>query len=238
LAKRYSEDGTIFLSKSMIETYYWCPYKFQMEMIHGGEDLDDNFAVAIGSRFHGFAEWFFDYCAALPPERWEEFVPNSFNRDEQEMVLWWVKEERKRYYENPEIFMPIQRELKIEYTEKCLHGIVDRIDWIDKSKNEIAVVEYKTSKSFYQPSINRQLAFYKYIWDNSIRMGNIKYIRYINPRLKIYELIPLPQGAMTRMTNKIEEIRQAIKSQDFPRKCTDVKFIHCGICHPDEVGEI
>jgi hypothetical protein len=232
---RFNNNGTLFLRKSMVETYNMCPYKFKVEWIEG-VGIEENYIMAIGTRFHEFAYWFFDVCQAWHPDKWCELVPSSFNDDEQDMVAWWIDQEYKRYWDNPKLFMPAKREIKLEDDKLCLSGTCDRLDWYDEAHSDVIIGEYKTGESFNLDSISRQLAYYAIIWNNTIMSGNIKYMRYINPRLKKYELIPFKPNEKDKVLINISKIRGAIKNDIFPRTCSERKHIICKICTGDECG--
>jgi len=65
--------------------------------------------------------------------------------------------------------MPLMRETKLIDDKLKMCGVFDRIDKI--TNDEYAIVEYKTSKKFDKPSIQRQLTFYKVLWENTLNKG-------------------------------------------------------------------
>jgi hypothetical protein len=219
----------------MLETYSFCPYKFRVEWLEG-EGVNENYAMVVGTRFHEFAYWFFDVCQGIDPEQWIDMVPTSFTLTERDMARWWLEQEKARYDTDPSIFTPLQREIRLNDDDLCLTGTCDRIDVFDKDANELIVVEYKTGASFNIDAIRRQLAFYKLMWDNSINMGNIKYMRYINPRIKKYELIEFREDAIDGVLRQISTLRKAIREDIFPHRCSPVKHALCMLCDADECG--
>lgn len=235
---KFNPDGKLYLRKSMIESYNFCPYQFRRAWIEGVQQ-EANYKMIIGTRFHEFAFWFFDVCQAVPCESWEEFIPSAFYPYEQEMVAWFIEKERERFYQcnqDYELFMPIAREIKLEDTELVLTGTCDRFDWYDKEKGHIAVTEYKTGASYDERSIINQLVFYKLIWENNIGLGDIRYLRYINPRRKDYKIIPLPMNCEDKVYLNISALRKAMREDIFPRRCSEVKHIICGLCSAEECG--
>jgi hypothetical protein len=229
---KYSADGKLYIRKSMIETHSFCPRKFRIEWIEG-EGIQENYTMVVGTRFHEFAYWFFDICQGIDPSQWTELVPSSFTLTERDMARWWLEKERERYEHDPDLFMPLQREIKLVDDDLCLTGTCDRIDSFGE---DLIVVEYKTGASFNLDSIHRQLAFYKLLWDNTINMGNIKYMLYINPRIQKYELIEFREDAIDGVLRQIAGLRKAIREDIFPRKCSPVKHALCMLCDAEECG--
>ena len=232
---KYNKDGKLYLRKSMLETYSFCPYKFRVEWIEGA-GVKENYVMIVGTRFHEFAYWFFDICQGVAPEQWKDLVPISFNTTERDMALWFLDKEKERYDAAPDKFMPIQREIKLVDDDLCLTGTCDRIDVLNSDTDELIIVEYKTGMGYNEESIMRQLAFYKLMWGNSINRGNIKYMRYINPRNKKYELIEFREDAIDRVLIQISQLRKAIREDIFPRKCSPVKHALCMLCDAEECG--
>lgn len=218
----------------MLESYKFCPLQFKKTYILG-EAYQDNYTLRIGTRFHDFAFWFFDHYAGFDVDEWPELVPNAFTPREQEMAHWWIMKEQQRYWENPDLFMPLKREMNITDDVLCIAGKFDRIDYVG-DKDTLAIVEYKTGKSFDLKSISRQLSFYKLIWDNVVKLGNIKYMRYINPRIEHYELIPIKPETTDSLLLDIAGMRRAIRDNIFRAECSPAKHMVCAICDIDECG--
>lgn len=235
---KLTPDGKIYLRKSMIESFNFCPMQFRKSWIEGISQ-ETNYKMIVGTRFHEFAYWFFDVCQAFPPEQWVELVPNVFTPFEQDMARWWIEQEHKRYIEldsDYEVFMPVQREIKLEDDSIAITGTCDRLDWIDKDAGIMAITEYKTGGSYDEASIIRQLAFYKLIWDNTIKLGDIKYLRYINPRRQDYKLIPMPSNVADIVYLNISKVRKAIREDILPYKCSAAKHPICNLCDAEECG--
>jgi len=197
--------------------------------------------MLIGTRFHDFANLFFDYCDNIPLHRWEEMIPEEFIEDEKQMARWFINYERSRYQRLAEDgradeWRPIKRELRMFSEDLVLEGTVDRIDWWNKEKGEISIVEYKTGTSFNKDSITRQLAFYTLLWNESIGLGRVVRMTYINPRLGVSKDIKIEPWFMDQSIKHIMKLRKAIREESFPRLCSDVKFAWCRMCSPSECG--
>ncbi|MFA5133151.1 MAG: PD-(D/E)XK nuclease family protein [Candidatus Paceibacterota bacterium] len=228
----YNDAGKLYIRKSMLETYKFCPMKFKKEYLLGHNN-SANYQMIVGTRFHEFAEWFFDIYSGIEPDRWEELVPSAFLPEEQEWAAWFIQEEYKRYNKNPEVFMPLMREMKIIDDDLCLSGTFDRVDKLD-TQDTLAIVEYKTGKSYNEESIMRQLAFYKLLWDNNVKRGNMLYMRYINPRIQKYETIKFKSNAVDKVLLDIAGMRKCLREDTFMYQCSPVKHIICHQCDMDE----
>lgn len=229
---RYNADGKLYIRKSMLETYKFCPMKFRKEYLLGQHN-GANYMMLIGTRFHEFAEWFFDVYSGIDPDRWIELVPKAFMSEEQEWAAWFIEQEYLRYQKDPDCFMPVMRETKIIDDDMCLSGTFDRVDRLNQD-NLLAVVEYKTGKSYNEDSIVRQLAFYKLLWENNMKMGTMLYMRYINPRLRKYELIKFKSNAIDKVLLDIAGMRKSLREDIFKYSCSPVKYIICHQCDLDE----
>lgn len=236
----YNSDGKLYLRKSMLEEFGFCPYRFKKVWIDGEVKIP-NQVMLVGTRFHDFAQMFFDYCHALPPHRWGEMVPKEFTVYERNMAMWFVNNERARYQRlvatgREDEWRPIQRELYMQSDELLLAGTIDRVDWWDKSKNQVCVVEYKTGGKFNRESIIKQLIFYMLLWDKTIGLGQVVMLRYVNPRLGIDQPIAIERWYMDSVFKEISKVRKAIAENVFPKKCSEIKYSMCKGCTPEECG--
>jgi CRISPR/Cas system-associated exonuclease Cas4 (RecB family) len=236
----YDKDGKIFLRKSMIEEFNFCPAKFN-KVWNLGQQTVARQIMLVGTRFHDFAEKFFDYCDVLPSDRWNEFIPVEFTKIEVEMATWFMETEKERLYSltregREDEWRPMQKELRMIHEGLRLEGTCDRIDWYDRSKDEVCVVEYKTGGSFNEESVIRQLAFYSMLWEETVGLGKVAKLLYINPRLRVRKYLTMERWHMDQMLKGISTVRKAIKNGDFPHKCSEVKYAMCHACTPDESG--
>lgn len=236
----YAPDGRMYIRKSMLEEFSFCPYKFKRVWVDGVEKRP-NYAMLMGTRFHDFAETFFDYCLGVDPERWDEFIPQQFVPTEASMAKWFIERERNRYYDlrdqnRIDEFIPITREDKMTSDTLLLTSTVDRVDWYDKEKNLISIVEYKTGKKINDESLIRQLAFYTLLWNDTRRRGDVFNLQLINPRIGVVRNYTVQQWHLDKVMREISRLRTAMKSNDYPRKCSDVKLAFCQLCTPSECG--
>jgi hypothetical protein len=236
----YNKDGILLIRKSMIEDFTFCPYRFKKTWI-------DNIAkrpnqiMLIGTRFHDFANTFFDYCGAYPPEYWDHYVPKEFIEEEQAMALWFINYERDRLEKlelegKKDLWFPLMREHKMKSEALYLEGTCDRIDWYNRDKEQVIIVEYKTGKSINDVLATRQLAFYSILWQDTMGSGEVAGLRVINPRMQIIKDYRVDNWQTNRVMRDIVTLRDAIRNNKFPAKCSEIKLAMCRACSPIEAG--
>jgi len=236
----YNSDGKLYIRKSMIEDFNFCPHRFHLTW-NEGVTRSPNQPMLIGTRFHDFAYKFFDYCDTVPPHQWEDMIPEEFIADEVKMARWFLNYERDRFQRLSEQgredeWKPIKRELNMFSEDLILEGTADRIDWWDKKKNEVSIIEYKTGTSFNKDSVTRQLAFYTLLWNDAVGLGRVVRMIYINPRLEVSKVIKIEPWFIDQAIKHIAKLRKAIRENDFPRICSEVKYAWCHVCSPTECG--
>jgi RecB family exonuclease len=223
------------LSKSAIEAFGFCPYSFWVKYIQKFK-TPPNEAMLRGTRFHDFAEKFFDKCDELPPERWEEFVDETLKEDEQEYQRWFIQKERARYEKlldegKEDYFIPVYREVHINSTDLKLHGYIDRIDCNDRHKKTFTLVEYKTSKKHKPADVKRELSYYRMLWDSEMsEEGTITQLLIINPECQEYAYYKISDRNMNAARNLMIKLREAIAADDFPRPMNTYKCQYCDLC--------
>jgi CRISPR/Cas system-associated exonuclease Cas4 (RecB family) len=197
--------------------------------------------MLMGTRFHDFADIFFEYALVVDSAKWLEFIPKEFIPEEVAMATWFVQAEQARYktlseQDRLDEFLPILREFKLNSYKLYLEGTVDRVDWIDKKKNQAVVIEYKTGRSINHESLTKQLAMYALMYHDMRLQGDIVGLRLINPRLGVIKDYKLERWHTDKVLKDIVKLRDAIRDKKFPAKCTDVKFAFCRMCTPSESG--
>lgn len=236
----------VFMRKSMLGEYSFCPYKFKISWwrkgIEGQQVWKSNWLMKIGTRFHDWAEKFWDYCDGFPMNNWEMMIPSQFTEHEREMATWFINLERDRYDDLKEQrrldeFRPLNLETKLIHKALKLSSTADRFDWHDKSKDEVTVVEYKTGNSWYVPALLSQLAFYAMLWDETVGKGHVTKLKVINPNLKRVETFHLTEKLIDSTIDDIVTLRTAMRNDGpWPRKCTARKFALCKKCKPGDTG--
>lgn len=237
---RWSGD-TPWIRKSCLEDWFWCPWKFKHVWIDENY-AEPNRAMVVGTRFHEFAEIFFDYCGAIAVEDWIECVPvDTLQPDEVEMWCWFVEMEQQRYWQlldagRIEEFQPIFREFKMENPERYLESTCDRADWECKQLGMVSLIEYKTGEKINKRSLERQLAFYSILWTDTLGIGDVTSLKLINPRMKVVQEIELKQKVVAKVLDTINLMRWAIEHNEYNRRCTQNMYPYCRVCTPQESG--
>ncbi len=230
-------DGSIpYVRKSCIEDYQWCPYKFKRVWIDKVEIVPNN-RMLMGTRFHDFAYKFFRYAGGIPSEDWLQLIPDEFVPQEYEMAEWFVMNEWRRLREinDIDLWQPIMCEQKMVNEQLHLESTVDRVDWYDREKDEVCIIEYKTGEKINWDSLQRQLAFYSLLWSTTIGLGKVTHMKLINPRIQVEEVRPLEEKYIDEVLTYVYDIRKSIENNTYDKKCSPVKFIFCRMCETDEV---
>ncbi len=236
----YTPDGKIYLRKSMIEDFAWCPWRYNLVWNENIVKRPTQ-AMLAGTRFHEFAEKFFDYCGAISMDRWDEFIPEQFKSVEVKMASWFIEYERKRYHklemqDRLDEFRPIIREHRMISHKMVMESTVDRVDWWDKQKGEVCLVEYKTGSKVNDESLIRQLSFYMILWQETMNVGNVTHFKLINPRVGVEKIYPVKMWYIDKVIREISKIRKAIAEGNYPRTCNDVKYAFCRQCSLEDAG--
>lgn len=230
------------LSKSGIGSYKFCPHQFWRQYVARDVPRKTAPALELGTRFHEFAETFFKFCDKYPQDEWDNFIPKEFSPLEVGMAAWFINNERNRYdyltgNGKEDYFMPLCCEVKIDDKKNRLVGIIDRVDWADKERNEITLVEYKTSKKIDLLTLRREFGFYAYLWSLNEETIPVKGL-IINPSVKDTAEIEITPRMIAGAKRDIEKVREAVYDIELPRKCSDAKFAVCGLCDIKDVQQI
>lgn len=223
------------LSKSAIESFGYCPYSFFLKYIQKFK-TPPNEAMLRGTRFHKFAEEFFDKCDEIAPEDWEQMIDTTLKEDEQEYQRWFIEQERNRYNKlldegNTDLFIPEFREVHFNSPELKLHGYIDRIDCNNKEKKTYTLVEYKTSKKYKPADVKRELSYYRMLWDATMAdVGTITHLLIVNPECCEYQYYKVSDRNMNAAKNMIIKVREALAKNDFPKPMNMYKCAYCDLC--------
>lgn len=231
------EKYSHFHSKSRLSLYSYCPLKYKKQYIDGIRDDTPNYSLAIGTRFHEFAYEFFPVAQQYDPSEWYSFVHDDFTDYEKRMLNWFIDTEIERLGildNDMESWYPIVREEKFINEEYQIRGIIDRIDKI--SDDAYMIVEYKTSKSIYKPSLQGEFGFYSLLLQGDDRFKDAHFIGcVINPRIQQIEF--MSPSRHSTIINRIETLNNAISNMEFKPYCTEAKFAMCnGMCEIEETN--
>lgn len=235
--------STGYIRKSMLESYEFCPRQFFHQFIEQVEK-PANQKMLIGTRFHEFAERFFDYAMVIEPEHWDELIPvNEFNDEEIEMVTWFLSFQRSRLAKlrkegRESEFCPIYRELFMLCDRVQVKSTLDGAEWVSKAEQTVRLIEYKTGSKMNTESAIRQLAFYAVLWELSGNQGTITELMLINPRLQAVFKTELTDDLKKEALVRVAKLRKAIDTNTFPYKCTDGKYAACKMCTMEELPKL
>lgn len=234
---------SLYIRKSMLESFEFCPRQFYHQFVEQ-VDRPANQKMLIGTRFHEFAERFFDYAMVFDPDDWYDFIPYDWlNSEEVQMFEWFIRYQRRRLLELREQgreneFCPIYRELYMVCDRVKLKSTLDGAEWVDKTKDTIRLVEYKTGGKANIDSAVRQLAFYAVLWELTGNPGTITELKVINPRLGITHTEPLTEEMKRYALLRVAKLRYAIDHNEFSHKCTEGKFAACRMCEMSELPRL
>lgn len=221
-----------YITKSMIFSYDFCPVQFYKQYILK-ERRPPTPAMEVGIRFHEFAERFFGMAYEVPPERWINFIPESFTPPEKEMAAYFIGNEYQRYnLLGSEDFMPMACEWWGQSENLKIRGYIDRVDYVNKDENTLRLIEYKTGKRAKFPQVRQELAFYSLLFnDVTENQYDITHFGIYYPAIKTYKEFPVRKRDVTYVTKKWDKLKNAIEKNEFPEKCNDFKRTICGLCN-------
>lgn len=234
---QYTKEGIPILRKSCLEDFSWCPRKFQIVWLEE-RPVEANLMMLMGTRFHDFANSFFDYWELSSPEHWEDMIPKEFVPQEVSMARWFIQNERERYYklEDDFLFMPILREFKIEDSKLNIESTLDRVDWVDPDEHTVKIVEYKTGGNVNTnwDTIRRQIAFYSILYERNIgTTDTVSHMGYINPRIGVDKTLAFTPPMKVIAYDLLNSLRASIRDDYFPCVCTNNKYPFCKLCSLD-----
>jgi hypothetical protein len=167
-----------YTSKSRLSLMKYCPKKYYHNYVLGEKD-PQNFSMAVGSRFHNFAETFHKYALEVDPVNWYSFIHPSFAPYEVDMLKWFIDQEYKRLVKGGrEYFLPVSTEQMYYHHGLKIRGVIDRndrvspgmlsymakdvgftlsertfnkiVDGVVEGRKQLIIDEYKTGKSSIQ----------------------------------------------------------------------------------------
>ncbi len=227
----------IYIRKSMLEDWYFCPYKFYLNYTGHKLPMNYMYAVRMGTRFHDWAEELVNRARAYNIDEWDDWIHPDYAPFEREMMEWFIHVERERIRKiGFKMWKPLFTEITLRDDDNRLIGTIDRVDaWDDKS---VALVEYKTSKKVDDNSLKRQFAFYKIMMENVHGLEVARGI-LINPRLQVVKIYKISDYMVKKIKDDLRRLRIFMKQGEtaFPKKCSTVKRIVCRACTYDDINE-
>jgi len=215
---------TIYVRKSMMETYIRCPYMCRLQFVEGQEERSSSQFAALGTRFHEFANAFFAMASETHPDRWESLIPKSMNTEERKWARNFVRFERRRWQSLARVgrldeWFPVARELHLTSEKLRIEGTIDRVDWYDRRQQLVVLVEYKCTLSMDYTSLRRQLHFYKLLYENADQptIGRVVGIACINPRLDEVWFEYVNRRSEQNVLKWLNRIFQSIERDGWPK---------------------
>ena len=225
----------LYVRKSHIESYSFCPYQFKLQYVDELE-IKESYAMTVGTRFHEFADKFFDICESYNTDQWYDFIPSSFGNYERSMAEFFIDYEINDVLieENP-MWFPAFRELELFHDDLLISGGIDRIDWVVPGKT-VKLWEYKTSKKFDKKSLSRQFGIYKLLIEDILGYEVVECVD-LNPRLRtVTPVVPMNRIAVLEL---VDMIRYAYYNPETCKpKCSDVKYFICCVCRSMEEANL
>lgn len=223
-----------YITKSMIFSYEFCPVQFYKSYILR-ERRPQTPQMAMGTRFHEFAEWFFGQCPNVDIANWDHMVPPSFNSKERGMAQYLIDHERDRYkLLGAEAFTPYGCEVWCQSERLKIRGYIDRVDWVNKDDGIVRLVEYKTGMRAKIPQVKQELAFYSIMFnDVTDNKYDVQQLGIYYPALRCYKEYPLQRRDINAVTKKWDKLKKAIETNTFVEKCNDYKRQSCGLCRSE-----
>lgn len=234
----------MLIRKSMLEQYVRCPYSFKLKFVDSRVDEDESSVgqyAGLGTRFHDWAHVFFQFANTMEPQQWSQLIPQEFSTLEKQWARWFIQFERKRWAllqqeGRLDEWKPVYRELTLESSEYGITGTIDRVDWKDKSQNEVVLIEYKTTLSMDYTSLRRQLHFYKLLYENAdeATIGKVVGIACINPRIRQVWYEDVNANSMRAVERWLSRIKLSLETGQF--KPTNNQYV-CMWCDVADVCE-
>jgi len=208
------------------------------------ESPSDSQFAALGTRFHEWANVFFDAASEVDPNQWVQLIPHSFNAEERRWAMNFIRFEQRRWRllkaeGRLAEWFPVARELYLTSTELGIEGHIDRVDWYDRSQQLVVLVEYKCTLSMDITSLRRQLHFYKLLYEHADQptIGKVVGIACINPRLNEiwYENVnPWSEAAVKK---RLQQIRFSLANNVWPKTKNLYVCMFCDLADSCDIWE-
>lgn len=221
-----------YVRKSHIESFSFCPRQFYIQYVEE-RDPFPNYAMTAGTRFHDFAEKFFDVAPYYLPHQWYDFIPDEFGTYERTMCSNFIDGEVDRYMVTKH-FVPAFREVQLYSDTHQIAGKLDRADWVIEDES-VEIIEYKTSSKVDELSLRRQLGLYTILVEEDLGVA-VENVKLINPRLNVYQDFGRPDTDLP--LKWVDKIRAAYEDHALcAPKCSTGKYAVCQLCQStDEAG--
>ncbi|MHA1868719.1 MAG: PD-(D/E)XK nuclease family protein [Candidatus Heimdallarchaeaceae archaeon] len=211
-----------WLSKSQVQTFLQCPYKWYLIYILKKE-MKPSPAMERGRKIHEEIENFYEniqftYVNEKPPQinpKVDMSNIQNFLDFEKKRIKSCVDKNGKF---DLKYFKPLYQELKIKNKELMLRGIIDAV-YINPKDDKLIVIDWKTGK--YRPENISQyrfeLALYKELLEKEKKV-EVGYwgIYFVDADKLFFEKVK--ERSITNMYKVVEKVRKGIERGDYPCK--------------------
>lgn len=247
------------LSVTALNTYLKCHYKFKINNILRTPRAKNNY-LAFGSAIHKALEVFFRKFKKTHKPPTKTFLKKEFeNALEKELLsetdftrmLARGNKVLEEYFKNNQkaFAEPLYTEYsfgfrKVYLGDIALSGKIDRIDWIDKDKKEVMVIDYKTGTpksrgeiegktKYSEGDLYGQILFYKLLsqldrnFNFNVTKGEFDFLESKGNRKAKREIFEYSQEQIEDLKNTIRSEVKKIRNLEFERT---KEYRHCENC--------
>lgn len=229
---KLNEKGQMKISKTLLETFRSCPYRFKKLFLER-VPIQVGVEAKQGRDFHKFAFEFFDvvnykHLLTLTLRRevveyLETLIPNV-NAEQRKFCGNFVQFEADHYLRLRHsmgiekvmtYFVPIAREVEVE--TDAFFGHIDRVDLLVSRR--LLSMEYKTVAYFNKQRARREGSFYAMIGNLSERFTMpFSHTACYNARVNQFAVWKLHQATFRSIDVTLQEMKEAMESKKFGRK--------------------
>jgi len=237
------------LNVTALNTYLKCPYKFKLNNILKTPRAKAPY-LSFGTAIHEALEKFFDRFKKIKNIPSRDFLLEKFETALNEEILQGEDLERMKkrgykvlenyYNKNKDSFVePLYTEYSFGYRKVYLgdiplSGKIDKIEWIDKDKKEVKVIDYKTGTPKSRGEIEgktknsegdliRQLYFYKllaqldYNFNYDVVKGEFNFLESKSGKRSKSEEYVYDQSQIEDLKTLVKNIMKKIRGLRFRR---------------------
>ena len=216
------------LSKSQINTFLQCPYKWKKQYIDKVKSKPSP-AMVRGIRIHSSIEKFYKHTEikdnVITVNDTSIKVPKKFLEFEERRI----ESCRKQGKVVDKYFKPLFQELKVSDEELGLRGFIDAV-YINPKDDELILIDYKSGK--FRPEnyddYRFELCVYAELLNNSGKTDEkVKYIGilFVDADKLFFE--ELKQETIEKMYNTIKNVREKMGAKNYKPK----KNKYCYFCN-------
>jgi putative RecB family exonuclease len=205
-----------WLSKSQINTYIQCPYKWKLQYIDGKKSKPSS-AMIRGINIHSNIEKFYSYTTIKN----NQIIPSKSLGDVGNFLKFEQRRIKNCFDKNGNVdlkyYKPVNQELKVSNEDIKLRGFIDAI-YINPEDNKAIIIDWKTGK--YRPNNFSDYRFELSVYTELYRLQTgitpgYWGIYFVDADKLFFEKVK--SISIKAMYNKVEKVRDGIESKDY--KC-------------------